>query len=102
MGPYIENHNMFNERVNVSFAELIDKDHIYIDVWERGTGITKACGSAACATVVAAASLGITNRNAKVSFSGGDLNISWKNDNNIVMTGPYELNEILNIDLSDL
>lgn len=102
MGPYIENHNMFNERVNVSFAELIDKDHIYIDVWERGTGITKACGSAACATTVASASLGITNRNAKVSFSGGDLNISWKNDNNIVMTGPYELNEILNIDLSDL
>ena len=102
MGAFIENHNMFSERVNVSFAELIDKDHIYIDVWERGTGITKACGSAACATTVIAASIGLTSRNTKISFSGGDLKIYWKNDNNIVMTGPYELNEILNIDLSDL
>ena len=102
MGTFIENHNMFSDKVNVSFAELIDKDHIYIDVWERGTGVTKACGSAACATTVVAASKGITSRNTKVSFSGGDLKIYWKNDNSIVMTGPYELNEILQIDLSDL
>ena len=101
MGHFIEHHEMFAEKVNVSFAETINADHIFIDVWERGTGITKACGSAACATTVVAASLNITSRDTKISFAGGDLNISWKDDNNIVMTGPYEIEEKLEIDLSD-
>ena len=58
-------------------------------------------GSAACATTVAAASLNITGRETKISFAGGDLNISWKDDNNIVMTGPYEIEDKLEIDISD-
>ena len=101
IGESIENHEMFAEKVNVSFAQLINENHIFIDVWERGTGITKACGSAACATTVAAASLNITGRETKISFAGGDLNISWKDDNNIVMTGPYEIEDKLEIDISD-
>tara|TARA_Y100001970_G_scaffold283428_1_gene398572 strand:- start:3024 stop:3869 length:846 start_codon:yes stop_codon:yes gene_type:complete len=101
IGETIENHEMFADKVNVSFANLINENHIFIDVWERGTGVTKACGSAACATTVAAACLNITSRNTKVSFEGGDLNISWKNDNNIVMTGPYEIEEKLEINISD-
>ena len=101
MGHFIEQHEMFAEKVNVSFAETINDDHIFIDVWERGTGITKACGSAACATTAVAASLNITGRDTKISFAGGDLNISWKDDNNIVMTGPYEIEEKLEIDISD-
>ena len=101
IGQFIEHHEMFAEKVNVSFAEIINDDHIFIDVWERGTGVTKACGSAACATTVVAASLNITGRDTKISFAGGDLNISWKDDNNIVMTGPYEIEEKLEIDISD-
>ena len=101
IGESIENHEMFGEKVNVSFAQLINENHIFIDVWERGTGITKACGSAACATTVAAASLNITGRETKISFAGGDLNISWKDDNNIVMTGPYEIEDKLEIDITD-
>ena len=90
---------MFPEKINVSFAKIIDEKNIKLDVWERGAGITLACGSAACATVVAAVNLGYTGRDVKVLLPGGNIEINWKNDNHIVMTGPYEFDgeDIVNI-----
>jgi diaminopimelate epimerase len=89
LGPLLETHPMFPERANVSFAEVLGADHIALSVWERGTGVTKACGSAACAAVVAGARTGRTDRRALVSLPGGDLDIEWRrSDDIVVMTGP--------------
>ena len=88
--------------MNVSFAKISHENHIQVNVWERGTGITKACGSAACAIAVAAYKLNLTDRKVLVSFSGGDLKIVWKEDNDIVMTGPYEIEEAVEINLMEL
>ncbi len=89
-GPLIENHPLFPERANVSVAEVKSKHTIRLRVWERGVGITKACGSAACAVVVAANRRRLTARKATVSLDGGDLAIEWRDDNHIIMTGPIE------------
>ena len=88
--------------MNVSFAKISHENHIQVNVWERGTGITKACGSAACAIAVAAHKLNLAGRKVLVSFSGGDLKIVWKEDNDIVMTGPYEIEEAVEINLMEL
>ena len=99
IGHLIEENDMFPEKINVSFAKIIDEKNIKLNVWERGAGITLACGSAACATVVASVNLGYTGRDVKVLLPGGDIEINWKNDNHIVMTGPYEFDgeDIVNI-----
>ena len=99
IGHLIEENDMFPEKINVSFAKIIDEKKIKLDVWERGAGITLACGSAACATVVASVNLGYTGRDVKVLLPGGNIEINWKNDNHIVMTGPYEFDgeDIVNI-----
>ena len=99
IGHPIEKNDMFPEKINVSFAKIIDEKNIKLDVWERGAGITLACGSAACATVVASVNLGYTGRDVKVLLPGGNIEINWKNDNHIVMTGPYEFDgeDIVNI-----
>ena len=99
IGHLIEKNDMFPEKINVSFAKIIDEKNIKLDVWERGAGITLACGSAACATVVASVNLGYTGRDVKVLLPGGNIEINWKNDNHIVMTGPYEFDgeDIVNI-----
>ena len=99
IGHLIEENDMFPEKINVSFAKIIDEKNIKLDVWERGAGITLACGSAACATVVASVNLGYTGRDVKVLLPGGNIEINWKNDNHIVMTGPYEFDgeDIVNI-----
>jgi len=102
VGSIIENHEIFAEKVNVSFAKISHENHIQVNVWERGTGITKACGSAACAIAVAAHKLNLSGRKVLVSFSGGDLKIVWKEDNDIVMTGPYEIEEAVEINLMEL
>ncbi|MGJ0503730.1 MAG: diaminopimelate epimerase [Methylocystis sp.] len=91
LGPAIERHPLFPERANVSFAQMLARDDILLRVWERGTGATKACGSAACATLVAAARLGIGARAARVRLPGGDLQIEWRADDHVLMTGPVEL-----------
>ena len=92
IGPQLEHHPMFPERVNVSLAQVLDHEHILLRVWERGAGITQACGTAACATLVAAARLGLTGRKAKVSLPGGDLAIEWREaDGHVIMTGPVEM-----------
>lgn len=90
IGPLIEHHSLFPERVNVSFAQIIKFNEILLHVWERGTGPTKACGSAACATLVAAVRTKLSGHEARIHLPGGDLQIKWKQDNNVEMTGPVE------------
>src|SRR5215813_10748745 len=90
-GPLLENHPIFPERANITLAHIVDRDHITIRTWERGAGLTKACGSAACATAVAAARLKRANRTVKISLPGGDLGIEWRErDDHVLMTGPVE------------
>ena len=91
-GPMIEHHPLFPDRVNVSVAQVLSKHAIRLRVWERGVGITKACGTAACAAVVAANRRRLTARKVTVTLDGGDLAIEWReNDNRIIMTGPIAL-----------
>ena len=90
-GPMLENHPIFPERANITLAHIVDREHIVIRTWERGAGLTKACGSAACATVVAAARLKRANRKARVTLPGGELTIEWReSDDHVLMTGPVE------------
>ena len=90
-GPLLENHPIFPERANITLAHIVSRDHIVIRTWERGAGLTKACGSAACAAAVAAARLKRTNRKVKVTLPGGDLTIDWRErDDHVLMTGPVE------------
>ena len=87
IGPKIENHNYFPEKCNVTLANIKNKKHIKVKVWERGAGLTKACGTAACATAVAGSLLKLTDRIVDIEFPEGLLNIDWKSNNNIYMTG---------------
>jgi diaminopimelate epimerase len=92
IGPQIEHHPLFPERANVSFAHLAGRDRIALRVWERGAGATLACGSAACATLVAAARAALTERRGTVALPGGELTIAWRaEDDHVLMTGPVEL-----------
>ena len=92
IGPKIENHNYFPEKCNITLASIKNKKHVEVKVWERGVGLTKACGTAACATAVAAAVLKLSERCVDIEFTQGLLNIDWKKDNNIYMTG--EVSEV--------
>ena len=87
IGPKIENHSYFPEKCNVTLASIKNKKHVKVKVWERGAGITKACGTAACATAVSGAVLKLNERCVDIEFTEGLLNIDWKQDNNIYMTG---------------
>src|SRR4249920_3306780 len=90
-GPLLENHPIFPERANITLAHIVAPDHIIIRTWERGAGLTKACGSAACAAAVAAARLRRTNRKVKVTLPGGELTIDWREkDDHVLMTGPVQ------------
>jgi diaminopimelate epimerase len=91
IGPLLENHPIFPERANISLAHVTSHAHIALKVWERGVGLTRACGSAACAALVAAARKGLTGHSAIVSLPGGDLDIEWReSDGHVLMTGPVE------------
>jgi diaminopimelate epimerase len=90
-GPLLENHPIFPERANITLAQIVTREHIVIRTWERGAGLTKACGSAACAAAVAAARLKRTGRKVKVTLPGGELTIDWREkDDHALMTGPVE------------
>jgi diaminopimelate epimerase len=92
IGPMIEHHPLFPERANISLAQVTSKGEVRLRVWERGAGITLACGSAACATAVAAARRKLTDRKVRIVLDGGALDIEWRQDNHVLMTGPTELN----------
>lgn len=88
-GPPLENHPRFPNRTNVEFVQILDADHIRMRVWERGVGVTPACGTGACAAAVATQARGLTDRRRLVvSLDGGDLVIDWRPDNRVIMTGP--------------
>jgi diaminopimelate epimerase len=91
VGPMLENHPIFPERANISVAHVTSPDAITVRTWERGAGLTRACGSAACAALVAAARNGMTGRSATITLPGGPLKVEWRADNRIWMTGPAEL-----------
>ena len=91
LGPRIEVDPMFPEKANVTFAQILARDDVKARVWERGVGLTLACGSAACATLVVAARLGLMERKGTVRLPGGDLIIEWRgSDDHVLMTGPVE------------
>ena len=91
IGPLLENHPMFPKRANISLARVVSREHLIVRTWERGAGLTKACGSAACAAAVVAARLGRTGRTVTVTLPGGDLLIEWRErDDHVLMTGPVE------------
>jgi len=98
IGPKIENHIYFPEKCNVTLASIKNKKHVKVKVWERGAGLTKACGTAACATGVSGAILKLNERNVDVEFQEGLLNIDWNANNNIYMTG--KISEVKKITVS--
>lgn len=89
-GPMLENHPLFPERANISLAHVTSESALTLRTWERGAGLTKACGSAACAAAVSAARKKLTGRKVTVTLPGGDLVIEWASNNRILMTGPTE------------
>jgi diaminopimelate epimerase len=92
VGSLLECHPIFPERANISLAQVKSREHLIVRTWERGAGLTRACGSAACAAAVSAARTKRTGRKVKVSLPGGDLDIEWReSDDHVLMTGPVEL-----------
>lgn len=89
-GPMLENHPIFPERANITIAQVTARDAVTIRTWERGAGLTQACGSAACATVAAAARTGRTERAIALTAPGGLLRVEWRDDDHVVLTGPAE------------
>lgn len=88
IGPEIEHDPLFPERINVNVATVHSKQRIKLNVWERGAGLTRACGTGACATAVGAMRRGLVGRDVTVELPGGALQIEWTDDNRILMTGP--------------
>ncbi|MES2303180.1 MAG: diaminopimelate epimerase [Pseudomonadota bacterium] len=91
LGPLIENDPLFPDRINVNVASRVGPGHLKLRVWERGAGLTRACGTGACATAVAAIRRKLTGRTVRVDLPGGPLTISWPEGGNIEMTGPATL-----------
>jgi diaminopimelate epimerase len=88
LGPSLEHDPIFPERANIGFAQVLSPEHLRLVVWERGAGLTLACGSGACAAAVNAVRRGLTGRRVRVSLPGGDLDIFWREDGHVEMTGP--------------
>jgi diaminopimelate epimerase len=88
IGPEIENHELFPKRTNVEFVTVVDRGHLRVRVWERGSGETLACGTGACAAVVAAVLTDRAERQARVELRGGELRVEWHEDAQVFMTGP--------------
>ncbi len=90
-GPVVERHALFPEFANVGVAQILSRDRIRLRVWERGVGITRACGTGACAALAAAGRRGLTDRVAEVVLDGGPLRIEWLKDDHVLMTGPVSV-----------
>ncbi len=101
-GPVLEHHPIFPEGANISLAHVTAKDALTLKVWERGAGLTRACGTAACAAAVSAARTRRTGRSVTVTLPGGPLRIDWRDDDHILMTGPVETEFSGTIDLDTL
>jgi diaminopimelate epimerase len=92
LGPYFENHERFPKRTNTEFVKVIDRSHVFMRVWERGTGETLACGTGCCATAVACVLNGLTDESVDVNVLGGHIQIEWDRQNDIIyMTGPAKV-----------
>jgi diaminopimelate epimerase len=91
LGPRLEHDPLFPERANIGVASVVNRERIRLRVWERGAGITRACGTGACAALVSAARRGLTGRQASVLLDGGALDIQWRDDGHVIMTGPATL-----------
>jgi diaminopimelate epimerase len=103
VGPMLEHHPLFPERANITLARVNSKDHMELKVWERGAGLTRACGTAACAAAVAGVRLRLVYRKVRVTLPGGDLMLEWRlSDDHILMTGPvaYEFDGTLPLHLA--
>ena len=100
LGPRLEYDPLFPERANIGFAQVLAPDRIRLRVWERGAGLTLACGSGACAALVNAHRRGLTGRRAAVVVDGGELEIEWRADGHVLMTGPVATSFIGDIDLT--
>ncbi|MES1202941.1 MAG: diaminopimelate epimerase [Pseudomonadota bacterium] len=94
IGPQIEHDAFFPKRVNVGFAQILSPSAMRLRVWERGAGLTKACGTGACAAVVAAHRAGLTGRKVSVRVDGGELEIDWREDGHVIMTGPVAMERV--------
>ncbi len=88
IGPRLEHNPIFPDRANIGFVQVMAPDHLRLVVWERGAGLTLACGSGACAAMVNAHRRGLTGRAARISMPGGDLFMEWRQDGHVMMTGP--------------
>ena len=92
IGPALEHHDAFPEKANISMAQMIGREEMILRVWERGAGLTLACGSGACAAAVAAIRRGLAERRLLVHLPGGDLTIEWRqSDQHVIMSGLVEL-----------
>ena len=100
LGPALETNPLFPQKANIGFAEIKSPTRIRLRVWERAAGLTLACGSGACATIVNAARRGLTNRRATIEADGGLLDMEWREDNHVLMTGPIATSFHGTIDLS--
>jgi diaminopimelate epimerase len=102
LGPILEHHTLFPQRANIGFAQVLNPERIRLRVWERGAGLTMACGSGACAALVNAARRGLAGRVAIVVTDGGELTIAWRDDNHVLMTGPVATSFTGEIELASL
>lgn len=91
LGPKLERHALLPERANIGVAQIVSEHEIILRVWERGSGLTLACGTGACAALVAAHRRGLTGRKAQVRLPGGALTVEWRQDGHVLMTGPAAL-----------
>ena len=100
LGPALERAAIFPQRANIGFAQILAPDRIRLRLWERGAGLTLACGSGACATLVNAARRGLTGRAARIIADGGMLDMEWRDDGHVLMTGPVATSFSGQIDLA--
>src|SRR5260370_28532683 len=102
LGPLLEHHTLFPERANIGIAQVLLPERLRLRVWERGVGITRACGTGACAALVAASRRGLVGRRAEIVLDGGALTIEWRADGHVLMTGPVATSFKGSFDLANL
>ena len=102
LGPVLEQDALFPERANITLVEVLARDRAVMRTWERGAGLTLACGTAACATLVAAHRRGLMDRKARLTLPGGDLEIEWRHDGHVIMAGPVATSFAGSFDLAQL